>query len=701
MVMRLPRVATIALILIYPQVAYCWEANYDQQVARPLQKLRDPSPELKPLEESRVEYPASEGSQLGEGWDMFLNKKVFSTCVDFKAQQDNSETVEENLHEATDEETRDVTLNMTFGIAGGATTAAYGDYKGNSSLTKNSFAHYYSKDVLLVSHASVTTGALFAVPTTSPAPYIVGQHVEQQKDPKAPNPAGPQNSTSLDYFSIHLLPGMADLKGKNPAEFRRRCGDGFVAAINYGADLYSLLTIHDTDTKRRQQLETAVQTSGGYAGFTASGSGSIFSLIDTENTQKNLTIQFVQRGGKIVALPVDLATLQDKIKSLPAEAWDAPKPIYMIVYPYSKLPEFQEQTQPAYLTALQAALRYYARLQTMHSEILDMEADYERDQNAVPTPSYFFSYLHRMRSEDVESQRETIEQEIGRISRVIDALTNCPQGCGSEMKDRLEKALGAKPLSVREQLVSAFEKQAQVQGLQPPGPGIEIRPEEFDDLSYWIRLPLPMTAISSDDYNTIKNQTNSIDLRRATFARNLYRHWVQRQDAARCSLYSECLSIAQKLNYYDEILDSISGQAGANVFTGKQLSNNQWQITIAPCLRTIVTNSRSAEDSNGFTISQLDSAGQLKTLLPRQRGEANANFPIPSIGNKTQIIQVQAWYGVGFQFPNQPMVSSTFRDAGLLSNALWFQDPGSTSDSPNLFIRLQAIPEPGPGCPTY
>jgi hypothetical protein len=95
-----------------------WEATYDTSVSQPLQQLSSNKLESKPFSQMIVEYPANEGVDLGQSWDMFLNKKVMSTCVDFKAVSEKKyETAKVGLNEATDEETRGVTLNMTFTVS--------------------------------------------------------------------------------------------------------------------------------------------------------------------------------------------------------------------------------------------------------------------------------------------------------------------------------------------------------------------------------------------------------------------------------------------------------------------------------------------------------------------------------------------------------------------------------------------------------
>ena len=670
--------AIISVVILVPQFqASAWEATYNQNVGGALRQLRSKienpnkkEDDLVPFNPSKIEYPADQGAQLGQGWDFFLNQKMNSACVDFKVQRDNYETAELDLHEATDEETRDVTLNMTFSIAGGGSYAGYGG-KGNSSLTKNSFSHYYSKDVLVVTHVSITNGAVFAVPTTVPEPSGNGF------DPSPPKESMHGDAVPAETKMIKLLPGLADLKRQHPELFRSLCGDGFVATINFGTDLYALLNIHESDAKSKELLETAVQTSGGFAGFTGSGSGSISQLIEQESKNGNLTIQLVQRGGKIKTLPVDLESLQTKLKDITTEAWEGAKPIYMVVFPYSKLPEFQGLPDQGHSTALEAALRYYTRLQSVHAELLDMEVDFNRDQGTSPSYSYYFSLYHQMRPEDLDLLREALEAEINRISDLIQALSKCPTGCDEQRKEDIGNVIKERKSSVS----NAY--------------GI---PDEmdFDDFEYWIQLPLPMSAIPPAARTFIQDAKNDYDQKRRTYARYLFQHWVQRQDAARCSLYSECLSQSRKFQIYDEIIKTLNVKQSPALLSLKKIDQHSYQIEVKPCTQVYITNSRSAEFANAFTISGIQGVP-----VSDQPGGTNVNKLIAS-SRTTQQWALQAWYysgGILGQLTKYNMLNSTPHFEDTLSPTIWFQDSGSpAAGPPNLTVMFQAIPEPPPAC---
>jgi hypothetical protein len=60
------------------------------------------------------------------------------------------------------------------------------------------------------------------------------------------------------------------------------------------------------------------------------------SIIEQEEKAGNLSINFVQRGGKIAAIPTDLNTARTRVAALSTEEENGPRPIYATVVPYSE-----------------------------------------------------------------------------------------------------------------------------------------------------------------------------------------------------------------------------------------------------------------------------------------------------------------------------------------------------------------------------
>jgi hypothetical protein len=367
----------------------------------------------------------------------------------------------------------------------------------------------------------------------------------------------------------------------------------------------------------------------------------------------------------------------------------------MVIYPYSELPELSGKRDEGYSTALQSALRYNRRLQSIHSELLDMGKDYRRDRTVKSGDTYYFTYLHKLRSEDIEREREIIEAEIDRMSLVISALMDCPRGCeGNTQQAAVQKALGAASQSVEAEVASAL------------GVNKNATEAEFDDLLYWLRLPLPLNAVPAEVQALIASPQTPVDQKKLLFARYLFRHWIERQDSARCALYSECLSQKQSQQYYSRILSSFYAAQAPALVSDTPLSPlrpNARQVTIEPCTKVLITNSHSAIFQNAFTISTKDVSGKWspdrQINIIDHDGGSNVNRALLSVSNKQELL-VESWF---FSNPflgvsNKSNMWGSSARTSPLSLELRFWDSGSSADGTNLVVYFQAIPEPGPGC---
>src|ERR1700730_7902192 len=117
--------AVTTLVLGLEMDVKAWEATYSAELSSDLQQLRQGTVNLEPAKPSVIKYPSETGASLGQGWDLFLNKKIESTCIEFTEKKDSYQTAELHFQEATDEETRDVTLNINFSISGEGSFAGF------------------------------------------------------------------------------------------------------------------------------------------------------------------------------------------------------------------------------------------------------------------------------------------------------------------------------------------------------------------------------------------------------------------------------------------------------------------------------------------------------------------------------------------------------------------------------------------------
>ena len=360
----------IALVAGFPfAVSYvdqctAWEATYPKGPVRieSLLQLVTPSagttPSLFSLSSDKsnnifghqqIAYPQNEGVALGTGWDFLLNRKTYSSCINFSEGKDVDQNANLTSKRVVDQETLDVALNVSMSASvSGSIYAFKGSAKGSFGLSGS--YHYGSKDDVYVAQASVTNGASYVKPSKNSA-------------------------------SIKLKPEMAKLRtGPNSEAFRAMCGDGFVASIVSGADLYLMFHFHDVTETDKITIQSSFSGSGGMGDlFKASASASSSTTIQKFYDSNQLDLQFVQDGGRIKSLPVDLVTAQAKVKALPVEAFDGPRPFFVVVVPYTELPDLKAKPLFSTLDLKQKANRYLQRLGSVYSEIMVIEDDYFRN----------------------------------------------------------------------------------------------------------------------------------------------------------------------------------------------------------------------------------------------------------------------------------------------------------------------------------
>ncbi len=673
-------VRAFCLITLPFGAANAWESSYSSQVSEPLRQLTQDA-DGNPITEitagsfeerqfGRViqKYPIDQ-VELGEGWDLYLGKKTNSVCVSFDVDGTKAQSANLTLRQVSDEETRDVTLNLDFQTSGGGGTKFFKG-KGKTTLHDTSLERFHSKDILLIAHASVNTETKFTIPPATDA------------------------LANKEYRAIRLLSDLNDLRSKKRDQFRKYCGDGYVSSIVSGADLYSLLTFHSVSQSVRSQINAAMETSGDYSTvyFPSQGdfslSGSLEKIIQDNLKSTQLSIKFLQEGGEIKTLPTSLNALQKKIEAMPVEAWTGPKPIYIIVTPYSELPDLDPlQNDDEYTLTLQAALRYSRRLDSMHAEILDMLVDFQRDKTADSSPDlYYFSYNHGLRREDLQLIREGVEDEIVRTGKIIELLERCPKICDSDTIVDVNKAIQPKKV----------QKDA-----------FGLNKNDFDDLRWWIQLPVPINAIPPQILTQIQDQKLDLGQRRALYAKYLYNHWIKRQDDSRCSLYSECLTRTQQQSYYSLIFASLSTDPAPRslieVLKPDDKLPNMRTLVIPKCADILVSNSARDGTRGQFNV-EVETGNGSGTFQPEIRAQdmyfsANHRIAAADFDRKMKVTGQNLFAGVhstgvgtGFSGYVEPEMKADVHFNGLLETDVTF-DAGPYGNSGIYFV---AVPQSSP-----
>ena len=488
-----------------------------------------------------VAYPSGEGAGLGYGWDFLLNRKRFSTCVDFTPQDDTKyQNADVRLQEVTDDETLDITLNTEFSGSVGGTIDVV-DAKAQATSTLNASHHMASTDVVFVAHASVTSGVTYA---------------------------GPKKNDS--FPAVSLLPAMALLAQTDPEGFREKCGDGFVGSIGLGADLYLLLHFHTLTTEDRLQLSFDSNASAGFGDvFNASGSSKLSTTIDRLSKQGSLDINLVQQGGIIKSLPIDLKTAREKVQNLTTEESSGPRAIFVTIVPYSELPNWPGLYLLDASDIRQRAIRYAQRLASIYFELMNIRDDYYRDRQAngaTGMDRYLYSYRHQLRNEDLLVVSKNLQDRITEVNDVIRELNGPECNTSPVAANPVLSGSRVERVSQQQRYEVLFDRlKRQKQSCADAINQLVADTENLDDFKIWIKLPIPINTISDDALATLDDPSKPLQDRKLIYAQRLFGHWVEREDQIRCRLFFECLSSDAKKDLYNDIMSSLIVGSGTTV----------------------------------------------------------------------------------------------------------------------------------------
>ena len=595
---------SVALIagLLFAPVSNAWEANYPSGPVRPSSQPSTNEPNIKirnppspsdadrkalfgvkphsqePLLEAHdltfanlfsrrtVAYPTPDGVDLGHGWDFLLNEKKFISCVQFSTIHDDKyQTVDLILQQTVDEETLDISLNTSFDVSAKATIEVV-KASGEAKFSLNASHHMSTSDTTFIAHESATNGVRYAGPL---------------------------------HDGLLLRPDMADLASTDPELFRDRCGDGFVASIGTGADLYVMLHAHDLTTEDKIDLETSAKASAGMGDvFSGSASGSFSTKIDDLIKKHSLDVDFVQQGGIFTTVPTNLDEVKKKVQTFMGEEKEGPRALFITLVPYSDLPNWPGLYLLDTSDMRQRAIRYFQRLQSILYEIRNMRENYFRE-DGIKGDKYLFDYAHQLRQENLGQTSDDVITEMSHVDDLLKILDgpDCKARPVSAKKPKLAdlQNLGNHQEKCEKQVSSEVKNQLQ----------------NFNDFRFWIQLPLPLDGVSETDLEYITDVQNTpphtLAMRQEKFEQSLYRYWVERTDQIRCRLFFECLTQQEQKDEYDYIKGQVPSNPPApgtfNISVTTELGcagEKNFDGTTAP------NGCRSPYDVNRFTCDQRD-----------------------------------------------------------------------------------------------
>jgi hypothetical protein len=283
-----------------------------------------------------VEYPA-DGVRLGQGWHEDQGEKTQSVCIQFEPLQDLGQEQVMSLEVVTDRSEMMESMGVSAEMQ--VKAMAY-QVSGKARFAKE--VEVSSESLNFVADARVNNGVVFAGP-------IAGD-------------AG---------MTVALAPQYADLARRDMNEFKRQCGEAFVAAIYSGAELSAVLSFSETDSSEREEIEASMKGSGW--GFEAEGTAS--KTMEEYSKKSALKIDYYQSGGEGNPIPTDQQGFTDAIARLPELAADAGKNYQILVRGYESLPNFPGGAVDLESDFRERLAASYGRLWTIYEEITSILQD--------------------------------------------------------------------------------------------------------------------------------------------------------------------------------------------------------------------------------------------------------------------------------------------------------------------------------------
>lgn len=141
--------------------------------------------------------------------------------------------------------------------------------------------------------------------------------------------------------SIRLTDEAAALSRSNPTEFRRICGDGYVASISYGGTLAFTYTFLTQSKSEQTNIAGKLNVSYGSPTVSASGSLAMSDEVKKASDQKRLAITYMSSGGSGTPIPTTFEQVDGVVSGFAAAVKEAPAAYEFTVVPYSNLPNFE------------------------------------------------------------------------------------------------------------------------------------------------------------------------------------------------------------------------------------------------------------------------------------------------------------------------------------------------------------------------
>jgi|GEM_PF-5271729 len=335
-------------------------------------------------------FPTS-GVVIGNGWNTNEGAKTAQSCVIADTDRIEGESRTLAYQELTDTVSLVRALSITAkakarSILGGSASAS-GSYARKIKQTRDSLQIFVTFNII--------KGTTFLKPRP--------------------------NSLGDGITAIALEPAMATLAASNPIEFRRRCGDGYVASIERRVALEGIYSFSTKTDEERQSIHGSM--SGSFKVFDASASSrAVTSRMEREG---RLTIQLLQDGGEGSSVPITDDAFRSQISTLGTTP-GTPVPKGVIIADYRDLPNYP-QTAVSTSSQLGMLADQYYRLSFLDDAITKI-----LNEEVLTQSSTMSKTASRSLQDEIRTESEKVKKA---IQDCLDSQIACNFPAGLERHD--------------------------------------------------------------------------------------------------------------------------------------------------------------------------------------------------------------------------------------------------------------------------
>ncbi|WP_282610788.1 hypothetical protein [Pelagibius sp. Alg239-R121] len=287
-------------------------------------------------DELSYDYP-SQGVSLGNGWDIVREEKTTASCITFTSKEVGGQIAEVKSKRIENTDSLRQEMNISYkATAKGKFGKFSGDASAKTRFLRRSKVDDHSVSILV--NANVVNGIAFV----APAP-VRPDGVNDQ----APSDDESTTTTQQSGRSIRLTKFARDLLGSGEAtdieRFRMHCGDGFVNAIERGAELYAVYNLSETSSTTNEERKKSLSASASYMGMSASLDFDSAKLSEIIAKRGVKSIEYYHSAHRGLTLPSDEQGIYNSLAFLgAATSLEDSFPFRIVVHRYESLPDFTE-----------------------------------------------------------------------------------------------------------------------------------------------------------------------------------------------------------------------------------------------------------------------------------------------------------------------------------------------------------------------